>query len=68
MLFTSFGDNIKEVDNNFTIPLFTIQRSDWRFWIRWNAFDQLVLNTIKTVKLFSDKTERTCWGLVYWIW
>ena len=59
-LFTSFGNNIKEVGQQilqFNFLPFKDQIEGFMTKIR-NAFDQLVLNTIKTVKLFSDKTER----------
>ena len=59
-LFTSFGNNIKEVGQQilqFNFLPFKNQIESFMTKIR-NAFDQLVLNTIKTVKVFSDKTER----------
>ena len=59
-LFTSFGNNIKEVGQQilqFNFLPFKDQIESFMTKIR-NAFDQLVLNTIKTVKVFSDKTER----------
>jgi len=59
-LFTSFGNNIKEVGQQilqFNFLPFKDQIEGFMTKIR-NAFDQLVLNTIKTVKVFSDKTER----------
>ena len=59
-LFTSFGNQIKEVGEQilqFNFLPFRDQIQSFMSKIR-NAFDQLVLNTIKTVKLFSDKTER----------
>ena len=59
-LFSSFGDNIKEVGQQilqFNFLPFKDQIEGFMKKIR-NAFDQLVLNTIKTVKVFSDKTER----------
>ena len=59
-LFTSFGNNIKEVGQQilqFNFLPFKNQIEGFMKKIR-NAFDQLVLNTIKTVKVFSDKTER----------
>ena len=59
-LFTSFGNNIKEVGQQilqFNFLPFKDQIEGFMKKIR-NAFDQLVLNTIKTVKVFSDKTER----------
>ena len=59
-LFTSFGNNIKEVGQQilqFNFLPFRDQIQGFMTKIR-NAFDQLVLNTIKTVKVFSDKTER----------
>ena len=59
-LFTSFGNNIKEVGQQilqFNFLPFKDQIQGFMTKIR-NAFDQLVLNTIKTVKVFSDKTER----------
>ena len=59
-LFTSFGNNIKEVGQQilqFNFLPFKNQIEEFMKKIR-NAFDQLVLNTIKTVKVFSDKTER----------
>lgn len=60
LLFTSFGDQIKDVGQQilqFNFLPFRDQIQGFMTKIR-NAFDQLVLNTIKTVKLFSDKTER----------
>ena len=59
-LFSSFGDRIKDVGQQilqFNFLPFKDQIEGFMNKIR-NAFDQLVLNTIKTVKLFSDKTER----------
>lgn len=59
-LFTSFGNDIKEVGQQilqFNFLPFKNQIEGFMKKIR-NAFDQLVLNTIKTVKVFSDKTER----------
>ena len=59
-LFTSFGNQIKEVGQQilqFNFLPFRDQIQNFMNKIR-NAFDQLVLNTIKTVKVFSDKTER----------
>ncbi len=59
-LFSSFGDRIKDVGQQilqFNFLPFKDQIEGFMSKIR-NAFDQLVLNTIKTVKLFSDKTER----------
>lgn len=59
-LFTSFGNSIKEVGEQilqFNFLPFRDQIQGFMSKIR-NAFDQLVLNTIKTIKVFSDKTER----------
>ena len=59
-LLTSFGNNIKEVGQQilqFNFLPFKDQIESFMTKIK-NAFDQLVLNTIKTVKVFSDKTER----------
>ena len=53
-LFTSFGNNIKEVGQQilqFNFLPFKNQIEGFMKKIR-NAFDQLVLNTIKTVKVF----------------
>ena len=59
-LFTEFGSRIQEIGQQilqFNFIPFRDQIQDFMNKIR-NAFDQLVLNTIKTVKVFSDKSER----------
>ena len=59
-LFTEFGSRIQEIGQQilqFNFIPFRDQIQGFMNKIR-NAFDQLVLNTIKTVKVFSDKSER----------
>ena len=59
-MFTEFGSRIQEIGQQilqFNFIPFRDQIQGFMNKIR-NAFDQLVLNTIKTVKVFSDKSER----------
>ncbi len=59
-MFRDLGDRLKEISVSllpFNFTAFQDQISSFMSKIR-NAFDQLVLNTIKTIKVFSDKTER----------
>ena len=59
-MFTDFGKKIQEVATSllpFNFESFRDKIQGFMSKIR-NAFDQVVLNTIKTVKVFSDKTER----------
>ena len=59
-MFTEFGSRIQEIGQQilqFNFIPFRDRIQGFMNKIR-NAFDQLVLNTIKTVKVFSDKTDR----------
>ena len=59
-IFTEFGSRIQEIGQQilqFNFIPFRDQIQGFMNKIR-NAFDQLVLNTIKTVKVFSDKSDR----------
>ena len=59
-MFTDFGNKIKQVSEQilqFNFIPFKDQIQDFMNKIK-NAFDQLVLNSIKTIKVFSDKSER----------
>ena len=55
-MYSGFGYNKQQILQFNFLP-FRDQIQNFMNKIR-NAFDQLVLNTIKTVKVFSDKTER----------
>ena len=60
LLFTDFGSKITEIATTllpFDFEKFNNSVKTFMNKIR-NAFDQLVLNTIKTVKVFTDKNER----------
>ena len=60
LLFTDFGSKITEIATTllpFDFEKFNNSVKTFMSKIR-NAFDQLVLNTIKTVKVFTDKNER----------
>ena len=60
LLFTDFGSKITEIATTllpFDFEKFNNSVKTFMNKIR-NAFDQLVLNTIKTVKVFTDKSER----------
>ena len=59
-MFTDFGNKIKQVSEQilqFNFIPFKDQIQGFMNKIK-NAFDQLVLNSIKTIKVFSDKSER----------
>jgi hypothetical protein len=59
-LFTDFGSKITEIATTllpFDFEQFNDKVKTFMSKIR-NAFDQLVLNTIKTVKVLTDKSER----------
>ena len=59
-LFTDFNSKITEIATTllpFNFEQFNDKVKSFMNRIR-NAFDQLVLNTIKTVKVFTDKSER----------
>ena len=59
-MFRDLGDRLKEISVSllaFNFSAFQDQITSFMAKIR-NAFDQLVLNTIKTIKVFSDKSER----------
>lgn len=59
-MFRDLGDRLKEISVSllpFNFTAFQDQITSFMAKIR-NAFDQLVLNTIKTIKVFSDKSER----------
>ena len=59
-LFTDFGSQITEIATTllpFDFEQFNDKVKTFMSKIR-NAFDQLVLNTIKTVKVLTDKSER----------
>ena len=59
-MFTDFGNKIKQVGEQilqFNFIPFKDQIQGFMNKIK-NAFDQLVLNSIKTIKVFSDKSER----------
>ena len=59
-MFRDLGDRLKEISVRllpFNFTAFQDQITSFMAKIR-NAFDQLVLNTIKTIKVFSDKSER----------
>ena len=59
-MFTDFGNKIQEVATSllpFNFESFRDKIQGFMNKIK-NAFDQLVLNSIKTIKVFSDKTER----------
>jgi hypothetical protein len=60
LLFTDFRNKITEIATTllpFDFEKFNNSVKTFMNKIR-NAFDQLVLNTIKTVKVFTDKSER----------
>jgi len=60
LLFTDFGSKLTEITTTllpFDFEKFNNNVKAFMNKIR-NAFDQLVLNTIKTVKVFTDKSER----------
>lgn len=60
LLFTDFGSKITEIATTllpFDFEKFNNNVKTFMNKIR-NAFDQLVINTIKTVKVFTDKNER----------
>ena len=60
MMFTDFGNKIQEVATSFlpfNFESFRDKIQGFMLKIK-NAFDQLVLNSIKTIKVFSDKSER----------
>jgi len=60
LLFTDFRNKITEIATTllpFDFEKFNNNVKTFMNKIR-NAFDQLVLNTIKTVKVFTDKSER----------
>ena len=59
-MFTDFGNKIQEVATSllpFNFESFRDKIQGFMNKIK-NAFDQLVLNSIKTIKVFSDKSER----------
>ena len=59
-MFTDFGNKIKQVGEQmlqFNFIPFRDKIQGFMNKIK-NAFDQLVLNSIKTIKVFSDKSER----------
>ena len=59
-MFTDFGNRIKQVSEEilqFNFIPFKDKIEGFMNKIK-NAFDQLVLNSIKTIKVFSDKSER----------
>ena len=59
-MFTDFGNKIKQVGEQmlqFNFIPFRDKIQGFMNKIK-NAFDQLVINSIKTIKVFSDKSER----------